>query len=323
MSPAKEYDCIIVGAGAAGLTAAIYAARRTLKTIVITKDLGGQASIAGVVENYPGIGKDTGMEIMERFKNQAEEFGAEIVYKEVESIVKKDEQFLVKTAGQDFVCRVVILAFGLTPRDLNVPGEAEFKNKGVSYCSTCDGPLFKDKTVVVVGGGNSALDSAELLSKIAQKVYLIHRGDEFRGEMIILDKLRASNNVSILMNTEITEITGDQIVKEIEILNNQSEKKERLICDGVFVEVGYIAKTDIVKDLVERNERNQIIIGTNCETSCRGVFAAGDVTDITYKQIVISAGEGAKAALQAYKYLQQKTGKSVGVDWGEKSNKLN
>ncbi|MFA6272611.1 MAG: thioredoxin-disulfide reductase [Patescibacteria group bacterium] len=319
MSAAREYDCIIIGAGAAGLTAAIYAARRTLKTVVLTKDLGGQASIAGLVENYPGLGKETGLNIMERFRKQAEEYGAEIVYREVSQIEKTDDQFLVRTADDEFYGKVIILAFGLTPRDLNVPGESEFKNKGVSYCSTCDGPLFKNKTVVVVGGGNSALDSAELLSKIAKQVYLIHRGDEFRGEKIILEKLKERDNVLMLMNTEIAEITGENTVSAIQVKNNQTNEAKEIKCDGVFVEVGYIAKTGIVKDLVERNERNQIKINSNCETSYPGVFAAGDVTDITYKQIVISAGEGAKAALQAYKFLQHKAGKTAGVDWGRKN----
>jgi thioredoxin reductase (NADPH) len=319
MSAAREYDCIIIGAGAAGLTAAIYAARRTLKTVVLTKDLGGQASIAGLVENYPGLGKETGLNIMERFKKQAEEYGAEIVYREVNQIGKKGDQFFVKTADNEFSSKVIILAFGLTPRDVNVPGESEFKKKGVSYCSTCDGPLFKDKTVAVVGGGNSALDSAELLSKIAKQVYLIHRGDEFRGEKIVLSKLKERDNVLMLMNTEIAEISGGGIVKAIKVINNQTSEAMEIKCDGVFVEVGYIAKTEIVKDLVERNERTQIKINSNCETSCPGVFAAGDVTDITYKQIVISAGEGAKAALQAYKFLQHKAGKTVGVDWGGKN----
>ncbi|MFA6392066.1 MAG: thioredoxin-disulfide reductase [Patescibacteria group bacterium] len=318
MPSAREYDCIIIGAGAAGLTAAIYAARRTLKTLVITKDLGGQASIAGIVENYPGLGKTNGLEIMEQFKKQAEDSGAEIIYQEVNKIEKTDSEFRITTSKEEFIGKTVILAFGLTPRDLGVPGENGLKNRGVSYCSTCDGPLFKNKTVIVVGGGNSALDSAELLSKIANEVYLIHRQDFFRGENIILDKIKQKENVKILLNSEVVEIHGSNKVEAVSIKNNQTEEEDKINCDGVFVEVGYIAKTDIVKDLVDRNDRNQIVINSNCETSCPGVFAAGDVTDIVYKQVVISAGEGAKAALQTYKYLQRKTGRQGGVDWGEK-----
>ncbi|MBU0613163.1 thioredoxin-disulfide reductase [Patescibacteria group bacterium] len=317
MSSAKEYDCIVIGAGAAGLTAALYAVRRTLKTVIITKDFGGQASLAGTVENYPGVDKAKGIKIMELFKKQAEDHGAKIIYKEVEAIEKGEEQFVVKTRDEEFIGKTIILAFGLTPKDLGVPGENELKNKGVSYCVTCDGPLFKNKTVAVVGGGNSALDAAELLTKIAKKVYMIHRKDSFSGENIVADQLMKRDNIEVLLNTEVTEIQGNDKVESIKTKNNQSSKESIVKCDGVFVEVGYIAKTDIVKDLVECNERKQIKIGRDCETSCPGVFAAGDVTDITYKQIVISAGEGAKAALQAYKFLQQKSGNHVGVDWGK------
>jgi thioredoxin reductase (NADPH) len=317
MASVEKYDCIIIGAGAAGLTAALYATRRTLKVIVITKDLGGQASLAGTVENYPGLGKENGLEMMEKFKKQAEDYGAEIIFKEVEEIEKTKDQFTVKTREEEFIGKTIILAFGLTPKDLGVPGESELKNKGVSYCATCDGPLFKGKTVAVVGGGSSALDAAELLTKIAKKVYIIHRKDAFTGENVVINKLKESANIEILLNTEITEIKGDKKVESINITNSQTNEEDKIECDGVFVEVGYIAKTAIVKDLVERNERKQIKISRDCETSCPGVFAAGDVTDITYKQIVISAGEGAKAALQAYKYLQQKSGNRVGVDWGK------
>ena len=317
MSSNKEYDCIIIGAGAAGLTAALYAVRRTLKTVVITKDLGGQASLAGTVENYPGVGKKSGLEIMEHFKDQAEEHGAEIIFKEVDGIKKEKEQFVVNTRDESYVGKTIILAFGLTPRDLGVVGENELKNKGVSYCATCDGPLYKDKTVVVVGGGNSALDAAELLSKIAKKVYMVHRKDSFNGDGVVFKQLKERDNIELLFNTEIKEITGNNKVESIKINNNQTSEKDEIKCDGVFVEVGYIAKTDIVRNLVECNERNQIKVSRDCETSCPGIFAAGDVTDITYKQIVISAGEGAKAALQTYKYLQQKKGSHVGVDWGK------
>lgn len=317
MASVKKYDCIIIGAGAAGLTAALYAVRRTLKTIVITKDLGGQASLAGTVENYPGLGEENGLKIMEQFKEQAEKNGAEIVFREVDEIEKGKDQFIVKTRDENYIGKTIILAFGLTPKDLGVPGEYELKNKGVSYCATCDAPLFKDKTVAVVGGGNSALDAAELLTKIAKKVYMIHRRGNFGGENVVLEKLKERDNIEVLLNTEITEIQGSNKVESIKIKDNQTNEANEIKCAGVFVEVGYIAKTDMVKDLVECNERKQIKIGRDCETSCPGVFAAGDVTDITYKQIVISAGEGAKAALQAYKFLQQKSGKNVGVDWGK------
>jgi len=311
----KEYDLIIIGGGAAGLTAAIYASRRALKTLVISKEIGGQASSAFQIENYPGRELIGGSELMNDFKKQAEKFGTEFILEEVKEIKNQGNNFLLKTSQQQYFSRSLILAFGLTPRDLGVTGEKEFKNKGVSYCATCDAPLYKNKSVVVVGGGNSALDAAELLSKIANKVYLILRGDSFTGEKILQERVKEKKNIEILFNTEIEEIKGEKTVSAIKLKNNQTQKEKELACEGVFVEIGYITKTNIVEGLVELNERRQIKIDHDCETSYPGIFAAGDITDITYRQVIISAGEGAKAALQAYKYLQ-KAGKTIGVDWG-------
>ncbi|PIS43027.1 MAG: thioredoxin-disulfide reductase [Candidatus Kerfeldbacteria bacterium CG08_land_8_20_14_0_20_40_16] len=312
----KEFDLIIIGAGAAGLTAAIYAARRTLTTLVLTKDIGGQANLASHIENYPGYDSTDGFELMDKIKKQAEKFGARFLMQEVKEIKKQDKYFQIITTQSKFTAHAIILAFGLTPRDLGVPGEQELKNKGVSYCINCDGPLFKEKTVVVVGGGNSALDAAEYLSKIATQIYLINRGDSFQGERCLVERIEKMKNIKVFSNSEVSEIEGENKVASVRVKNNQTTQEQELFCDGVFVEVGYVAKTDLVKDLVELNERRQVKINRNCETSCPGVFAAGDVTDIAYKQVVIAAGEGAKAALQAYQYLQQKQGKSVKVDWG-------
>lgn len=312
----KEYDLIIVGGGAAGLTAAIYASRKALKTLVIAKDIGGQASSAPQVENYPGRDLVSGFALMNDFKKQAEKFGAEFVITEVRKIEDQENKFLVKTTQQQYFSRALILAFGLTPCDLGVTGERKFKNKGVSYCVTCDAPLYENKTVVVVGGGNSALDAAEYLSKVADKVYLIHRGGSFTGEKVLQERVRERNNIEMLFNTEIEEIKGGKTVSAIKLKNNQAQEEKELACQGIFVEIGYVAKTDIVEGLVALNEKQQIKINRDCETSHPGIFAAGDMTDITYKQIIISAGEGAKAALQAYKYLQQKSSGAVRVDWG-------
>lgn len=313
----KEYDVVIVGGGAAGLTAAIYASRRTLKTLVVSKDLGGQAALTSEIENYPGRNLTDGFNLMNDFKKQAEKFGAEIVMEEAIKLEDKNGIFFITTPSQKISSRALILAFGLTPRDLGVQGEEKFKGKGVSYCATCDAPLFKNKTVVVVGGGSSALDAAELLSKIAIKVYLIHRQNAFKGEEVLQNQVKEIKNIEILFNTEVEEIKGEQTVSAVMTINNQSSDKKEIECKGVFVEIGYIAKTDLVEGLVALNERRQIKVNRYCETSHPGIFAAGDITDITYKQVVISAGEGAKAALQAYKYLQQKRRKAVGVDWGK------
>lgn len=314
------YDLIIVGAGAAGLSAGIYAGRREMKTLIISKDMGGQTAKAGTIENYPGFEHTDGYDLMEKFKEQAEKCGAEFVYDEVVEIKKENDNesyFNIKLASsQEYKAKTLLLCFGLTPRDLNIPGEQEFKTKGVTYCATCDAPLYKGKDVVVIGGGNSALDAVELLSKLANKVYLVHRNETFRAEKVLIDRVKAAKNVEVFLYFEIKEIKGDQYVTSVAIEDKDNNKKD-LAVSGVFIEIGFIAKTELLREIVDLNEKNEIITTKDCETSVPGLFAAGDITDIPYKQIVISAGEGVKAALQAYKYVQREHGR-VGLDWGTK-----
>lgn len=312
------YDIIIIGAGPAGLTAGLYTARRTLKTLIVSKDLGGQAAISPEVENYPGVGLISGVELMQKFEKQTESFGAKIVYQEVIHIEKDSGKFLVKTKKETFQGKALILAFGLLPRNLNIPGENEFKGKGVTYCATCDGPLYKNKTVAVIGGGNSALDAAEYLSKIAKQVYLIHRQDQFKGEEMTVRELKKNSNIKMVLSSEILEIKGNQFVESILIKNNGHDTTKEIKVDGVFIEIGYVAKTDFIKTLVDINNKGEIITDKDSNTSQEGVFACGDVTDSSYKQIAISAGEGVKAALQAYKYLRLQKGEKILPDWDRK-----
>lgn len=314
------YDIIIIGAGAAGMTAAIYTSRRMLKTLVISKDLGGQAAMASKVENYPGfVEAISGFEIMQKFNQQAKKFGVEFIFDQVKEIQSENNIFLVKTNTETYKTKAIILTFGLTPRDLNVPGEEKFKGRGVSYCATCDSLFYKDKNVAVTGGGNAALDATLLLSKIAKKVYLIHRRDEFRGDEILIQKIKEQKNIQLVLSSIIKEIKGDKLVKSIIVSKIDKGSEEEIEVNGVFVEIGYEVKADFIKNLVDLDEKNQVITNKNCETSHPGIFAAGDATDIFYKQIIISAGEGAKSALSAYKYLQEKEGKKiVGLDWGGK-----
>ncbi|MFA5188545.1 MAG: thioredoxin-disulfide reductase [Patescibacteria group bacterium] len=316
----EQYDLIIIGGGPAGLTAGIYASRRNLKTLIITKNIGGQASSASWVENYPGFDKVNGYELMQKFQKQAESFGSEFKYEEIAKVEKKNKHFLVKTVtGNEFESISVILTFGKTPSNLNVPGEKEFTGKGVAYCATCDGPLFKNKIVAVIGGGNSALESADYMSKIAQKVFLIHRREEFRGEAILIDRIKKDPNIELKLNKTVAEIKGDKFVQSIILEDAKTKAKEELKLDGIFVEIGYSVDASAIKDLVKTNEKNEIIIDEACQTSLEGVFAAGDVTDIKFKQIVISAAEGAKAALTAYKYIQDIKGTKEAIfDWGKK-----
>lgn len=317
MPSEKKYDVVIVGGAAAGLSAALYCARRTLKTLVITKDVGGQANMADFIENYPGIKKMAGPELMKKFEEHAKEYGAEFVFDEVVKIEKKDNVFSVEAKNDQYQSEALILAFGLEHRELDIPGEEKFKGRGVSFCATCDAPLYKDKTVAVVGGGNAALDAADLLAKIAKKVYLIHRRDGFRAENVLINQVKENKKIEILYKSEIKEVLGEQLVEKIKVSSIDGDDEKLLEVDGLFEEIGYIAKAGFVGGLVDLNERGEVITDEQTKTSQEGVFAAGDCTDVPFKQVVISAGEGAKAGLGAYFYLQQKRGKDLGVtvDW--------
>jgi len=303
------YDLAIIGGGAAGLTAAIYARRRELKTILITIDIGGQTNFAGVIENYPGFDNINGMELMKKFYEKAQKLNTEIVFDEVKKIEKKKEVFEIKLTKGFIKARAIVLAIGKKPRKLEVKGEDEFFGKGVSICAICDGPLYKNKVVAVVGGGNSAVDSALYLSEIAKKVYLIHRRNVFVADESSLNKLKSKKNVEFVLNAVVKEIKGDKAVKSLVI--EQDNKQKEIYVDGVFVEIGFEAKTEWLKGFVELDEKGQIIIDNLCKTSIPGVFAAGDCTNLPFKQIVISAAQGAIAALSAYQYLK----KERGVDW--------
>lgn len=314
----RNYDIIIVGGGPAGMTAALYASRRALKTLVISQDIGGQASLTLEVENYPGFEFSNGLELMEKFKKHAEKFGAEFLIDEVQKVEKKkDSNFIVKTASEDFNAEAVILAFGLSHQHLNVPGEERLTGRGVSYCATCDAPLFKGKKVAVVGGGNSAVEAAIYLSELASQVYLVHRRLEFKAEEFLANQLPGLSNLDTVLNSVVKEIKGKDRVESMVVADAIDRQKIREIpVDGVFIEIGLMVKADFIKGLVDLNKRNEIIITPDCETSVAGIFAAGDVTTVSYKQIVISAGEGSKAALRAYLYLQKKRGqKGVVIDW--------
>jgi thioredoxin reductase (NADPH) len=297
------YDTIIVGAGPAGLTAAIYTSRRNLKTLILTKGLGGQTTTTPHIENYPGFKTINGLELAQKMGEQVKDFGVEIKYEEVEEIKSKGKNFVVKTSENGYESKTVILAFGKTPRSLDVTGEKKFTGKGISYCVTCDGPLFKDKIVAVVGGGNSALEAAIMMKDISKKVYLIHRRDEFRGFESLVEKIKKEDNIELVLSHVVTEFKGEKFLKSIIVENKKNQEKKELKVDGVFIEIGSEVKTDFVKGLVDLDKNNYIIINNNCETSRPGIFAAGDVTITPFKQIVVAAGEGAKAGLTAYNYI--------------------
>ena len=322
MSDTAIFDTIIVGGGAAGLTAALYASRRAMKTLVVTQDIGGQASTTEEIENYPGLGLVKGPELMDNFKSQAEHFGTQFAYGEVTKISQEMDKkniplFTVATNTDKYVGHTVILAYGLTHRHLGVPGEEELGGKGVSYCSTCDAPLFKGKTVAVVGGGNSAVDAALHLAQICPKVYLIHRQKQFQAEAVLVEQL-SQPNIELVLDSETVAIKGEGRVSSIVVRSTiKPEQSKELVVDGVFVNIGYIVNSKLIEGLVELDEHKQIKISLDAETSQPGIFAAGDITNIAFKQIIISAGWGSTAALKANEYLQKVLGfRGVNIDWG-------
>jgi thioredoxin reductase (NADPH) len=312
-----KFDVIIVGGACAGLSAAIYTSRRSLKTLVLTKDLGGQAAITTEIENYPGTGVIAGPALVANFKSQAEKAGAEIRFGVLTAIEKNGESFIVKSSLGDFEADAVILAFGLKHRELGLGREQELIGHGISYCATCDGPLFRGKEVAIVGAGNSAFDAAEYLSTIASKVYLIHRSEEFRAEAVLINAVKNIANIEMIVNTEITALVGEKKLERLILKNNKTGAARELAVNGLFVEIGWMTQTDLVKDVVNLNDRGYIVIDNEGKTSMPGIFAAGDITDTPYKQAVISAGEGARAGLSAAKFLQMKRGQAnaVAPDW--------
>ncbi len=301
------YDLIIIGSGVAGMTAGIYASRREMKTLIIGKELGGQLIWAGDIENYPGFERISSFDLINKIKQQTVKLGVEFKDSEIQRIKRlNDGTFVLYTNKEEFKAKTVIVAMGLSPRRLAIPGEVELSGKGVSYCANCDGPFYRDKTVAVVGGGNAALDAAEVLSKIAKEVYLIHRRDAFRGFETLVDLIKNKANIKILFNTEIKNILGTERVEKIKVFDNLSKKDSVVTVDAVFIEVGRIAATDLVADFVERSQRHQIIANQMMETKTPGLFAAGDVIDSEFKQISIATGSATIAALSAYQYLQLK-----------------
>lgn len=295
-------DLIIIGAGPAGITAAVYAARKKIDFMVITKDVGGQAAISGAIENYTGYQYITGPDLAQKFREHLEQYKFDFREGQGVTRIRREEQgFKVETENREtFGSKTIIIASGKKPRMLNVPGEVEFKNRGITYCATCDGPLFAGKQVAVIGGGNSALDAALQMMKIASKVYLVNIDKKLEGDPIMREKVENSAAVEILNSAETLEFFGDKFLRGIRV-EVRGVRKE-LMVEGAFIEIGLTPNSAFI-DLVEKNEIGEIIIDCGASTSVSGIFAAGDVTDVPDKQIVIAAGDGAKAALSVTRYL--------------------
>lgn len=298
----KEYDVIIIGGGPAGLTAGIYAKRAKLNTLLIEKTvIGGQMLLADVIENYPGLLEVKGFELAQKMEEQARKFGVEIRFSEVKQVKSLEKKVFLE--GEALTAKALIIASGAEPVKLNVKGEDKLIGKGVSYCATCDGAFFSGKEVAVVGGGDSALTEALYLSKIASKVYLIHRRDKFRAAKINQEKVLLNPKITVLWNTIIQEVIGEAKVEAILIKNVKTGKEEVKPIDGVFIAAGRKPNTSFID--VEKDELGYIKVNEDMESSVKGVFAAGDCTSRKWRQITTAVGEGAKAAISAEKYIEK------------------
>ena len=301
----RQENLIIIGSGPAGLTAALYAARANLKPWVITgNELGGQIAITNEVENYPGFDSILGPDLTEKMRAQAEKFGTRFEYSQVTEIdFTQGSPFYLKTHNGEYQAKAVIITTGASAKRLGIPGEEEFIGRGVSYCATCDGFFFKGKDVLVVGGGDSALQEGLFLTKYATQVRIVHRRDSLRaGEFL---KARANENPKIkyVWDTVLEEIKGNGVLQEVTTRNVKSGQTEKWKTDGVFVFVGHFPNTDIFKNQLAMDEQNFLITDKNMQTSVEGVFAAGEVQDPIYKQAVSSAGQGCQAAISAERWL--------------------
>lgn len=298
------YDLIIIGAGPAGITASVYAARKNLEFLVIASDIGGQTALSGDIENYTGYQFITGPELTQKFQEHMRKYGIPLrENEEALEIAKSGEIISVHTNKADYQSRALIIASGKRSKELQVPGEKEFKNHGLTYCAICDGPLFKGKVVAVIGGGNSAMDAVLQLIKIAKHIYVINIGDKLTGDAIMSQKIAEAENVTVMNNHQVSAVVGDKFVRAIKIKNKDGQKE--LAVEGVFIEIGLVPNSSFAKGL-DKNSGNEIIIDQFNKTNVPGIFAAGDVTNIPEKQIIIAAGEGSKAALGAFRYLDQK-----------------
>jgi len=297
------YDLIIIGAGPAGITAAVYAARKKMSTLVLTLDIGGQAAWSGDIENYTGYQFITGPELAAKFEEHMKKYEVEVHEgEEVIGIGKKENTVLITTRKKTYEAKCAIIASGKRSRQLGVPGEKEFKNRGLTYCATCDGPLFAGKDVAVIGGGNSALDATLQLINIAKHVHVINITDKLTGDPVMQEKVNDSDKVSVHNNAKVISVLGDKVVNAITIEQGKGQKS--IAVQGVFAEIGLIPNSEFAKT-IEKNELGEIKVDIYNRTNIPGIFAAGDVTFVPEKQIIIAAGEGSKALLGAFRYLSK------------------
>jgi len=302
-----KYDIIIIGAGPAGVSAAVYAARQRLKVLIISKDIGGQVAKKAVdIENYAGFDKISGPDLVDLYKKQIKFNDLEVTHGEVLSVEKKNNTFLIKTKSKEYEAISVIIASGAESRKLNIPGEEEFEGKGVSYCSLCDGPIFKDKIVAVIGGGNNGFESALFLSNYVKHVYILEYSDKPNADAENQELVASNKNIEVITNAKVLKIEGKIFVSSLTYQDLKSNEEKNLEVSGVFVEIGYIPSTSFAKDVVGLNDKGEVIFDPKTlETKTPGLFSAGDCNVSKYKQIVMASGQGAIAALSAYEYIKK------------------
>lgn len=299
-------DLIIVGAGPASITAGVYAARKRMHFQMITADIGGQASLSWDIENYLGYQFITGQELVEKFKEHLQKFDVEVRENEKATLVEKSgDTVKIETEKGNYNAKTVVLASGRRPRKLGVQGEDELKNKGITYCATCDAPLFAGMDVAVIGGGNAGLDATLQLLKIAEKIYLIEERPALTADRVMIEKAKESGKVVLYTDTRVKRIYGEHLVQGIEI--EKGDKAEDLPVSGIFIEIGSTPASDFAMG-VKKNAGGEIIVNCGCETDIPGIFAAGDVTNVPAKQIIVACGEGAKATLSAFDYVNRMEG---------------
>ncbi len=303
------FDLIIIGSGPAGLTAAIYASRARIKTLVITGVIwGGQLMNTTEVENFPGFPEGIqGPELMDKMLKQAQKFGAEFKYDDATFVDLSGKEKIVKTSSEEFRSKAVIIATGATPRKLEIPGEDKFYGKGVSTCATCDAAFYRDKTVAVIGGGDSAMEESSFLTRFASKVYIIHRKNEFKASKIMQERALNNPKIEIIWNTEVKEVLGEDKVDRVKLFNNVKNEEFELKVDGLFLAIGHIPVTGFLKNSISTSERGYITAVDHVKTNVEGVFACGDVEDEKYRQAITAAGLGCMAALSAQKWLEDKS----------------
>lgn len=302
------FDMIIIGAGPAGLSASVYAARKQLKTLLISVDIGGQINTTLGIENYLGYQFIEGPDLIDKFNTQIDKYPIEQdIGSKVARLNKIKGGFQAITEDDNkYESKVIVFAAGKKPKKLNIPGEAEFTGKGVSYCAICDGPVFARKRVAVVGGGNSSLEAVLDLVKIAEHVDMVSL-TQLTGDQVLINQLKGVKNLDIFLEYKTRQVEGEGFVTSMTIEDTKSKEEKKLSVSGVFIEIGMVPNSEPVKHLIKLNKFGEIPVNCSCETELAGLYAAGDVTNVPEKQIVVAAGEGAKAALQAHRYLQRLT----------------